>query len=191
MVGAADGFRGKLILTVSFLGRPFPESSSSSGPRPIAVRRGGAGGGIEPAGFGSGFGLSFFLSWSPPNGSAQRPGATGAEQDLESSPPGSLRRDRWAKDQSWRMLLKRVPLAARLELWLEDLIASDVHRNIIFCVKEARWWKCSHGFRSGHASGNGGSESPAWQPTVLPDSQAWCARARSSLTADRFIRPSN
>lgn len=56
MVGAAEGLGGKLILTVAFfiLNLFLLESSSSSGPKAIAVRRGGIGGGTAPEGFGSG-----------------------------------------------------------------------------------------------------------------------------------------
>jgi hypothetical protein len=58
IVGAAVGFGGKVILTVSFRLRL---SESSSEPAPITVPRGGRGGFIEPelAGFGAGFSSSF------------------------------------------------------------------------------------------------------------------------------------
>jgi hypothetical protein len=53
------------MLTVSFFGRILP--SSSSGPTPMAVRRGGRGGGIEPAGFVSGFCSSPFMRFAVMN----------------------------------------------------------------------------------------------------------------------------
>jgi hypothetical protein len=55
MVGAADGFGGKLMRTISLF-RLFFESSSSS-PKPVATvgPRGGRGGGLLACGFGFGF----------------------------------------------------------------------------------------------------------------------------------------
>jgi hypothetical protein len=55
MVGAAEGFGGKLMRTVSFFGRFF--GSSSSSPKPVATvgPRGGRGGGLLTCGFGFGF----------------------------------------------------------------------------------------------------------------------------------------
>jgi hypothetical protein len=50
-----------MILTAFFFGPFPPELSSSAGPSPIAVRRDGRGGGIAPAGFGSGFWSSLFM----------------------------------------------------------------------------------------------------------------------------------
>jgi len=58
MVGAADGFGGKLILTVSFLDLPWPGSSPA---KPVVVRLGGRSGGIAPPGWGSGRFSSRFM----------------------------------------------------------------------------------------------------------------------------------
>ena len=62
MVGSAIGLGGKLILTVSFLGRFGLSGSSSPESKPTAVRIGGRGGIIEPDGFGSGCSSSFFIN---------------------------------------------------------------------------------------------------------------------------------
>jgi hypothetical protein len=56
MVGAAEGFGGRLIRTVSFFGRTRFGLFSSSSPKPTARfgLRGGRGGGTDGCGFGSG-----------------------------------------------------------------------------------------------------------------------------------------
>jgi hypothetical protein len=56
MVGAAEGFGGKTMRTVSFFRLLF-RSSSSSSPKPVATvgPRGGRGGGLLACGFGFGF----------------------------------------------------------------------------------------------------------------------------------------
>jgi hypothetical protein len=49
---------------------------------------------------GQGISMRFVRSWCirslPPNDSGQRTGATGSQHGMQSSPPGSLRRDGWA-----------------------------------------------------------------------------------------------
>jgi len=46
-MGFAGSLGGRLILTALFFSLGLPESLSSSGPSPAAVRRGGRGGGVE------------------------------------------------------------------------------------------------------------------------------------------------
>jgi hypothetical protein len=62
IVGAAEGFGGKLMRTVSFCGLFFGSSSSSPKPMTILGPRGGRGGGLLACGFGFGLRSSVMVT---------------------------------------------------------------------------------------------------------------------------------
>jgi len=58
MIGAAEGFGGKVMRTISFFRLFFESSSSSPNPAATIGPRGGRGGGLLACGFGFGFSSS-------------------------------------------------------------------------------------------------------------------------------------